>query len=262
MTIQEPDQSVWDRFWARKKDLSKVYPASPTILKTIYKHFPNVRGMKILEVGPGSGRDSADLAKQGADVYVLDFSAESLKTVEALRIREHLYENLHCIRGDAFHSPFPDGTFDLVFHQGLAEHFVDPQPLIEENFRIVKPGGYFLCDVPQTFHLYTVVKHILIAMKKWFAGWETQFTIGQLRRLVKSSGFQIRYEYGDWMRPNFFYRSFRELCFKFNVELPKYTFACTAYQKANNWILDRFDRIALSRYTQLSIGILSQKPKE
>ncbi len=73
MSIKEPDQSVWDRFWARKQDLSKVYPASPAIRKTIHKYFPNVQGLKILEVGPGTGRDSAELARQGADVYVLDF---------------------------------------------------------------------------------------------------------------------------------------------------------------------------------------------
>ena len=55
MSIKEPDQSVWDRFWARKQDLSKVYPASPAIRKTIHKYFPNVQGLKILEVGPGTG---------------------------------------------------------------------------------------------------------------------------------------------------------------------------------------------------------------
>lgn len=262
MSIKEPDQSVWDRFWARKQDLSKVYPASPAIRKTIHRYFPNVQGMKILEVGPGTGRDSAELAKQGADVYVLDFSAESLKTIENLRIREHLEENLHCIRGDAFHSPFPDNTFDLIFHQGLAEHFVNPNPLIEENFRIIKEGGYILCDVPQTFHIYTVIKHILIAMGKWFAGWETQFSIRDLRSLIQRAGFQITYEYGDWMRPNLFYRILRELCFKFNVELPKYPLHGTIYQKMKDAFLDAFDRVPFARYTQLSIGILAQKPKK
>lgn len=260
MKIKEPDQSVWDRFWARKKDLSKVYPASPTILKTIYGHFPHVEKLKILEVGPGSGRDSAELAKRGADVYVLDFSAESLRTVEALRLREHIEDNLHCVRGDAFRSPFPDGTFDLIFHQGLAEHFVDSKPLIVENARILKPGGYLLCDVPQTVHPYTVIKHILIAMGKWFAGWEKQFTIGQLRALLTGAGLVPEYEYGDWMRPNFLYRMIREAGFKLNVELPKYPFQGAAYQKAKDALLDAFDRVPLSRYTQLSIGILAQKP--
>ena len=40
-------------------------------------------------------------------------------------------------------------------------------------------------DVPQTFHLYTLMKQILIALNRWFAGWETQFTPGELERLLR-----------------------------------------------------------------------------
>ena len=31
MSIKEPDQSVWNRFWQRKNDMDKVYPSSPSI---------------------------------------------------------------------------------------------------------------------------------------------------------------------------------------------------------------------------------------
>ena len=97
-------------------------------------------------------------------------------------------------------------------------------------------------------------------MGKWFAGWETQFTIGELRNLLKSAGFEIEYEYGDWMRPNLFYRMLREFCFKARVELPKYPLEGTVYQKVKDAALDAFDRIPVSRYTQLSIGVLAKKP--
>jgi hypothetical protein len=99
-------------------------------------------------------------------------------------------------------------------------------------------------------------------MGKWFAGWETQFSIRDLRSLIQRAGFQITYEYGDWMRPNLFYRILRELCFKFNVELPKYPLHGTVYQKMKDAFLDAFDRVPFARYTQLSIGILAQKPKK
>ena len=125
MTIKEPTQSVWNRFWQQKNDMDKVYPSSPSVFKSIEKHF-NLEGMKILEVGAGTGRDSVELARRGAEVYVLDFAENSLKIINSLRIKEGLYDQIHLIRGDAFASPFPDNTFDLVFHQGLAEHFKDP----------------------------------------------------------------------------------------------------------------------------------------
>ena len=177
MSIKEPDQSVWNRFWQQKNDMDKVYPSSPSVLNTIKKNF-KLEGLKVLEVGAGTGRDSAELARLGADVYVLDYAENSLKIVDAIRAKDNLYDNLKLVRGDAFKAPFPDCTFDLVFHQGLAEHFKDSLPLIKENYRILKHGGHCLCDVPQTVHPYTVIKHILIAMDKWFAGWEKQFTIG------------------------------------------------------------------------------------
>ena len=259
MSIKEPDQSVWNRFWKRKNDMNKVYPSSPSVLEAIKKNF-KLEGMKILEVGAGTGRDSAELARLGAQVYVLDFAENSLKIVDALRTSEKLQDNLQLVRGDAFKAPFPDNTFDLVFHQGLAEHFKNSLPLIQENFRILKHGGHCLCDVPQTVHPYTVIKHVLIAMDKWFAGWEKQFTMGQLKQLMKDAGFELTYAYGDWMRPNLFYRMLRELGFKFGVELPKYPLQGSAYQKAKDKVLDSLKSVPLMHYTLLSIGVIGRKP--
>jgi len=259
MSIKEPDQSVWNRFWKRKNDMEKVYPSSPSVLQTIKKNF-KLEGLKILEVGAGTGRDSAELARLGADVYVLDFAENSLKIVNSLRQKEQVFDNLHLVRGDAFKAPFPDETFDLVFHQGLAEHFKDPLPLIKENYRILKHGGHCLCDVPQTVHPYTIIKHILIAMDKWFAGWETQFTMPELKKLMRDGGFKCVYTYGDWMRPNLYYRMLREVCFKIGVELPKYPLQGTAYQKMKDKILGSLESVPLMHYTQLCIGVLGRKP--
>ena len=260
MAIKEPDQSVWNRFWNKKKDLSKVYPSSPSVAKTIFSHF-DLKGMKIIEIGAGTGRDSAAFAKAGAEVYVLDFAENSLKIVHALKNENPvLQEHLHLIRGNAFSAPFPDNTFDLVFHQGLAEHFVNPLPLLKENFRILKPGAYCLCDVPQTVHPYTVIKHILIALDKWFAGWETEFTMPELKKLMVAAGFECSYAYGDWMRPNLFYRMLREACFRFGIELPKYPLKNTSYAKWKDSVLDALKDKPLAHYTQLSIGVLGQKP--
>jgi len=255
----EPGQEVWNKFWSQKQDLGKVYPSSPSVQKAILKNM-DLRGKRILEVGAGTGRDSAELARLGAQVTVLDFATGSLKIVGALRDELALQENLRLVRGDAFQAPFADGTFDLVFHQGLAEHFNDPLALIKENFRIVAPGGFCLCDVPQTFHTYTIIKHILIAMDKWFAGWETEFTMGQLKRLMTSAGFTVHYAYGDWMRPNLTYRILREVGFKVGVELPKYPLQGTAWQRVKDNILDHLQENPVAQYTQLSIGVIGRKP--
>ena len=261
---QEPSVSVWNKFWNRKKDLSKVYPSSPSVLKAILS-MGSVEGLKILEVGAGTGRDSIELAKAGAKVFILDYSEESLKISSELAVQASgaspgsAAGSLHLVQGDAFNSPFSGETFDIVFHQGLAEHFKDPLPLLKENVRLLKKGGFCLCDVPQTFHLYTVMKHILIAINKWFAGWETQFTIGQLKKLMKKADLGIVYSYGDWMRPNLIYRVIRETGFKFGMELPKYPLQGTLYQRLKDRFLNFISRCDVSRYTQVCIGVIGRK---
>jgi len=96
-----------------------------------------------------------------------------------------------------------------VFHQGLLEHFRDPMPLLRENVRSLKKDGILLVDVPQRWHLYTAVKHALIAAGRWFAGWETEFSIGELTRLMSRAGVRVVRRYGAWMVPGLAYRSLR-----------------------------------------------------
>ncbi len=93
------DESVWNRFWNCKADVKKVYPSSPSVLKAIASNM-DIAGMKILEVGAGSGRDSKELAQRGADVTVLDFSGNSLKIISRLKEENNL-NNLNCVQGDA-----------------------------------------------------------------------------------------------------------------------------------------------------------------
>jgi SAM-dependent methyltransferase len=161
----------------------------------------------VLEVGAGSGRDSVGLAEQGAVSVMLDYSMASLQVARDVAGRSGVTPFL--VRADALRMPFRDGTFDAVFHQGLLEHFRDPMPLLRENVRSLKKDGMLLVDVPQRWHLYTAVKHALIAAGRWFAGWETEFSIGELSQLMTRAGVRVTRRYGAWMVPGLAYRSLR-----------------------------------------------------
>jgi SAM-dependent methyltransferase len=154
----------------------------------------DVKGKTALEVGAGRGADSAHLSRLGATVTVLDFSSESCKQMR--RTAESLGVELNVVEGDATAMPFPADSFDIVFHQGFLEHFEDPAAILNEQYRVLKPGGYLLIDVPQKYTLYTLRKKIAIMRKTWFGGWETQFSIGRLEQLVESCNFRVIRSYG------------------------------------------------------------------
>src|SRR5205085_9721447 len=138
----------------------------------------------------GSGRDLLELAERGASGFVLDYSPASLELVRRQAAQRGLAVGL--VRADALALPFRDGAFDVVFHQGLLEHFRDPDPLLRDNARVAARGGRVIVDVPQTFHLYTLMKQTLIAFGVWFAGWETQFTPAALEARIAATGLLVR----------------------------------------------------------------------
>jgi ubiquinone/menaquinone biosynthesis C-methylase UbiE len=247
----------WEDFWERKDNINEVYDNSDRIINQVKSLATPLAGKKILEVGAGTGRDSLILCDAGAEVTVLDYADNSLLLMKQLFSSN--VQNVELIKGDAFHLPIKDNYFDLVFHQGLLEHFKDPQPILNENFRILKPGGLILVDVPQKYHIYTIIKHILIALNKWFAGWETEFTIQELEHKVKSAGFEIVKSYGEWMQPGLFYRICREAGLKAGIKLPRYPGGIPLIHPWRLKIRKRLLNSKIALYTGLDIGVVGVK---
>jgi SAM-dependent methyltransferase len=199
----------WESYWkGHQQDIHDTYSTGGRLVREVLAD-GDVRGRLVMEIGAGSGRDLLELVRQGARGLVLDYSPASLALVKQQAIAQGLPVML--VQADATRMPFRDGAIDVSFHQGLLEHFRDPRPLLAENARITRSGGRVLVDVPQTWHLYTLMKKTLIAMNRWFAGWETQFTVPELESLVRASGLEVVRSYGDWMVPGLWYRVTREV---------------------------------------------------
>ena len=198
----------WESYWRGVGNLESTYSTGGRLVREILAD-GSVAGAKILEVGAGSGRDTLGLVRAGAIGFVLDYSPASLALVREQAARQGLTVNL--VQADALAMPFRDGAFDVVFHQGLLEHFRDPQPLLRENARVTRRAGRVVVDVPQTVHPYTAMKNTLIVLGRWFAGWETQFTPAELERTLEQAGLKVRRTYGDWMVPGLWYRVVREV---------------------------------------------------
>jgi len=247
----------WESYWKGHADIEHTYSTGDRLVREILADGP-VSGTPVLEVGAGSGRDTLGLVRAGATGVVLDYSPASLAIVQRLAREQGL--PVHLVRADALAMPFRDGTFQVVFHQGLLEHFRDPMPLLRENARVTRRGGRVVVDVPQTFHLYTAMKQTLILVNQWFAGWETQFTPAELERRCREAGLVVRRTYGDWMVPGLAYRVLRELLKRgVRVRLPlepevpvlsPLMRAVRARLRGRRWAL----------YTSHVIGTVAEKP--
>lgn len=254
---KESTRSHWEEFWEEKKDVGEVYSNADRILRNL-SSVVELRGKKILEIGAGTGRDSFSLVRRGADVYQLDYSFNSLVILSRLAVEEGVPTTI--VGGDTFHLPFRDSSFDVVFHQGLLEHFRHPYAdrLLHENVRVLKSGGLLLVDVPQRYHLYTIAKHIMIALNKWFAGWERSFSMRELKGEMSNLGLTPVSAYGEWMVPSFAYRVTREILKKAGVKLPLYPklHILTGLRSSLRTFLQK---TSLPLYTGISIGVIGRK---
>jgi len=258
--MKESRKEDWEAFWSEAGDLSlaDVYDNGGRILREVFQA-ADPQGMRVLEVGAGTGRDSLALAAAGAEVVTLDYAPKSLGLIRDAA--EAADAQVHVVGGDGLGLPFADGSFDLVFHQGLLEHFRDPMPLLRENVRVLKEGGLLLVDVPQRYHYYTVGKHTLMLFDKWFAGWETEFSIAELEERMRQAGVVCEHSYGDWMVPGLFYRALRKVLLKGpGWRLPMYPKALPVIGPISASWREWFKSRRVSLYTTIVIGVVGRKP--
>jgi SAM-dependent methyltransferase len=149
--------------------------------------FDGYRGRAVLEVGCGAGVDLARFAKGGAQVTGVDLTASAIELAKANFGQQRLAADLRVADGE--HLPFDDHSFDLVYAHGVVQYTANPQRLVDECRRVLKPGGQAI------FQVYNRISWLNALSKLMNVGLEhddapvlLKFSIGEFRRLL--SGFR------------------------------------------------------------------------
>ena len=148
--------------------------------------------LKVLEPGCGDGVVGCLLSLMGAEVTLLDYDRTALAHSRDCARRLGVDSRVRFVQADLFSMPLPPHTFDLVWNDGVVEHFADPVKVVRAMSEMAKPGGRVLVTTPSKWTLHTA---LIRPWKRWkgnypFDKWgrEQSFSAGQLRGLLQSAG--------------------------------------------------------------------------
>lgn len=99
-------------------------------------------GQHLLDVSSGRGTQAIFYARElGMRVTGLDLSDEMVRIARARAADAGLSETVRFERGDSQRLPFPDASFDAVINECAVGIPDDPQAVLDEMVRVVRPGG-------------------------------------------------------------------------------------------------------------------------
>lgn len=96
-------------------------------------------GLRVLEVGCGTGRTACLLAQLGAQVTALDQSIVMLEKAERRAQQQQL--QIQWIQGDITAIPLRSDTYDAVFAESVTVFAADPVKAFREYHRVLRKGG-------------------------------------------------------------------------------------------------------------------------
>jgi len=131
-----PAREGYDR-WAPHYD-QKGNPAVALKQREIRRLLGDVRGLQVVDLGCGTGRNSVEMAEAGAEVSAVDFSEGMLSQA---RQRQGAGRIRFIVRDLESSLPFADHQFDRVLCSLALEHVVNLDSTFGEMARICRPDG-------------------------------------------------------------------------------------------------------------------------
>jgi ubiquinone/menaquinone biosynthesis C-methylase UbiE len=103
-------------------------------------------GVPILDVGTGTAQIPVELCRRApaARVVAIDLAEHMLALGQENVRRAGLTDRLQLQRCDAKRLPYPAGSFAAVISNSIVHHIPEPERVLAEMVRVLRPGGVVL----------------------------------------------------------------------------------------------------------------------
>ena len=147
-------------------------------------------GEVVLDLGSGGGIDvllSAKRVGPAGKAYGLDMTDEMLALANENK-RKAGAQNVEFLKGEIENIPLPDNSVDVVISNCVINLSPDKNRVLQEAFRVLKPGGRFaVSDVVTRGEIASEIRTSVLLWVGCVAG---ALDEGEYRNKLKSAGFE------------------------------------------------------------------------
>jgi ubiquinone/menaquinone biosynthesis C-methylase UbiE len=188
-----------------EKEINREIPKA-TFNKLKENYHWEIKDAKFLDVGSGQGGTVLEALERGARATGIEPGSEFAK-LSKMRLKQYGYDPNLIIKKTAEELPFDNSTFDYIISLQVLEHVENPEPILKEIYRVLKPGGkcWISCENYLSFREQHYRMRWLPLLPKWLGtkylmlrGKDPYFlnryifytTYPQIWRLCKKIGFE------------------------------------------------------------------------
>ena len=148
--------------------------------KMVKKIIKYAKNKKVLEAGCGTGLVAGYLQKLGLQVTALDLSQKVLDYAKKIATNSNVLSPCKYEQGDILNLKYKDKAFDVVFSNGVLEHFNDEElvKILSNQMRISK---YVIFGIPSTY----------FGMNEKMLGNERSLTVSEWKKIINRAGGRV-----------------------------------------------------------------------
>ena len=159
-------------------------------LQIVLRYLDDLQPNSVLDLGCGPGYTTSQVAENLSckSVVGVDFSAEMLSFAH-----QNYAQWANFLQGDAENLPFQNEQFSAVFALGVLGKYKNPQKILLESFRVLRPNGYLLFTYPN-------VSSLILSIQRWITFFYSSDltveyqqipSIAKMQNLLHQVGFKI-----------------------------------------------------------------------
>lgn len=180
--IDAPTSFDYERYQSHL-DLVRTYGPTALFMDRVLRRVSApLRGLRVLDLGCGTGHISVMMEPHNR---VVSFDP-ALEGVKITRARRRTAGGFVVGGGEAL--PFRNDSFDAVLLIDVLEHIPDDRTVAREACRVLRPGGWVLCTVPENARLYSRIDAA--------NGHVRRYSPDELRQLFAPCPADVFFDYG------------------------------------------------------------------